>query len=613
MRPGWRTLRARIARTLTVCAQAARSFVSLTPRNSPIKVYVDAQVHPPETQFGPCDACLSNYEPVNSGFPAIRKYWRRSWRLNLGAVVVFAASLSAGAIYIGPQAQRPGLQKPQDATSRIFVQPDQQLFATMCALDAAGFAADESTLAEMPSRLALRESMLKTQGPATEALRAFYHDHQLADPGETLSRYITFSLVVGPPPRFDFQVGHDLLPPDVIAIDGFREILPAFYEEARLDLQWAKVQSEYERAAAAYQSPVRKIVYVTNGYLRELLKPVYDRTFTVYVEPLVGSRANFRNNGDHYAIVVGTPAQLPLETIQHAYLHFMLDPLPLRYRKKLEAKRALLLIAAQAPRLPEEYRDDFLALVDECFVKSVELRLRRLPAAQLESALTDADQSGFILVRPFVAQLQKFEKAEPAMSYYFPDLIATIDVPAEQKRLQDVRFLPVIPALTPQPQSETAASTSELDRLLTQGDREIALQDPKAAAATFEDILVKYPGLPRAEYGLAIASVMAGNADRAEELFAKLVSAPAPQASASGSSAREQAPEQAADPAILSWSHVYLGRIHDIEGEREAAVHEYIGALAVEGAPEAARVAAQRGVEQPYKPHALGPANGNER
>ena len=56
----------------------------------------------------------------------------------------------------------------------------------MCALDAAGFAADESTLSEMPSRLALREAMLKMQGPATEALRQFYRDHLLADSGRNI-------------------------------------------------------------------------------------------------------------------------------------------------------------------------------------------------------------------------------------------------------------------------------------------------------------------------------------------------------------------------------------------------------------------------------------------
>jgi tetratricopeptide (TPR) repeat protein len=141
--------------------------------------------------------------------------------------------------------------------------------------------------------------------------------------------------------------------------------------------------------------------------------------------------------------------------------------------------------------------------------------------------------------------------------------------------------------------------------LLAQGDRELARQDPKAAAATFESILAKYPGLPKAEYGLAIASVMAGNADRAEQLFAQLVSPPA--------SATASKPEDAADPSILSWSHVYLGRIHDLEGEREAAVHDYLSALAVEGAPESARVAAQHGVDAPYKGRTHAGGTGNEK
>ena len=55
----------------------------------------------------------------------------------------------------------------------VSVEPSQQLFAVMCALDAAGFDADESTLAEMPSRLRLREDLLKLQGPSVDALRQF--------------------------------------------------------------------------------------------------------------------------------------------------------------------------------------------------------------------------------------------------------------------------------------------------------------------------------------------------------------------------------------------------------------------------------------------------------
>jgi hypothetical protein len=328
----------------------------------------------------------------------------------------------------------------QSSVMGVSVEASEQVFSTMCALDAAGFNSDESTLAEMPSRLALRTELLTIQGPATDALRDFYRDHKLNDPGETLSRFITFALVVGPPPRFNYLLEHEVLPPDVLAIEEFQEILQNFYKEAHLDLRWQRVQPEYERAVGRDQSPVRRIVIVSNGYLREIYNPKFGHTFTVYVEPLVGARTNFRNNGDHYAIVIGSGPEFPTAEVQHAYLHFMLDPLPLKYRNVLMQKKGILNAAALAPRLPVEYRSDFLAFSDECLIKSVELRIRHLKPEELEKALVENDRAGFVMVRPFVAQLQKFEKSEPAMSLYFPDLIAGIDVEAERKRLQNFAF-----------------------------------------------------------------------------------------------------------------------------------------------------------------------------
>jgi tetratricopeptide (TPR) repeat protein len=496
----------------------------------------------------------------------------------------------------------------QQWTSGISVEASPQLFSTMCALDAAGFDAEESTLAEMPSRLALRGELLKLQGPATDALRQFYRDHNLADSGETLSRYITFALVAGPPPTFQFQGNADFLPPDVAALEGFQKVLAAFYHEAHLDIRWTQIEPEYNRAISRYQSPVRRIVTVSNAYLREILKPMQGRTFAVVVEPLVGNRTNFRNFGDHYAIVVGTGAQLPIDDIQHAYLHFMLDPLPLRYRKQVETKYGLLNIAARAPQLPTEYRTDFLSFTDECLIKAVELRLRRLAPEKLEAALVENDKAGFILVRPFVAQLQKFEKSEPAMTYYFPDLIAGIDVSAELKRLQNFTFAPFQD--TPEPAQKAAApeaQPAELDRWLAEGDHQIALKDAPAASTTFEKVLEKYPNEPRAVYGLAIASILSGDGDRARELFEQLVAASG--STASGS----PRPGATSDPSILAWSHVYLGRMHDLEDERDQALIEYRAALAIDGSPENARVAAQRGMESAYKSHAPENGKGSER
>jgi hypothetical protein len=93
---------------------------------------------------------------------------------------------------------------------------------------------------------------------------------------------------------------------------------------------------------------------------------------------------------------------------------------------------------------------------------------------------------------------------------------------------------------------------------------------------------------------LAVAAVLQGDADRAKELFHRLVVNP-PQPVGQAGAATKQ------DPLILAWSHVYLGRIYDVDGNRELAVSEYRAALSVQGAPESARLAAQRGIEKGYE------------
>ncbi len=467
----------------------------------------------------------------------------------------------------------------------------------MCALDAAGFGANESTLAGMPYRLKLRADLLKMQGPAVTALRQFYREHAFASRAETLSRYITFSLVVGPPPDFRFLYDRDLLPPDVLTILDFQPILANFYREANLAERWQEVEPEYERAQALYDASVRDIVVRSNAYLREVLSASNGRTFTVYVEPLVGSLTNFRIYGSTYSIVVGTPNPLPLADIQHAYLHFLLDPLPSQYASQVEAKRGVLKIAARAPRLPVDYQGDFISFTDECLIRAVELRLKHLSPAQLEAALKQQDESGFILVRPLVEQLRIFEKAGPAMQYYFPDLIAGIDVAALQKRFQNFQFANAQTA----PPSEhgegfTKSPATELtpEQLLEQGQRAITLREPAQAKAAFDKVLAKNPNDTRALYGLALASVLGRDADTAKKLFEKVIVLSVP-----SESTQNSAPS---DPTLLAWSHVYLGRIFDLEEDRTSAINQYQAALAVVGAPESARVAAQDGVKSPYQP-----------
>jgi len=332
----------------------------------------------------------------------------------------------------------------------------------------------------------------------------------------------------------------------------------------------------------------------STAYLRELLKSESPRTFAVYVEPMVGGTTSFRNYGDHSAVVLNPGGEPPLEEIRHAFLHFLLDPLALRYRKDVERKKPLLALTARAPQLPDEYKSDFSTFLAECLVRAVELRLRRLPPDKLARAIDQSEAEGYILVRAFSRELTKFEKAEPAMSFYFLELVHGIDVAEETRRLQKVEFAAATkPAASAIAQSSSARqNVSDVDAWLEEGERQIAAQNAEAAVAAFQQVLAKDPEQPRALYGLAVAAVLQGDADHAKELFHRLVVSPSPRG----------ARTTASDPVILAWSHVYLARIYDVDGDRELAVSEYRAALAVEGAPETARVAAQRGVERGYQP-----------
>jgi tetratricopeptide (TPR) repeat protein len=476
----------------------------------------------------------------------------------------------------------------------ISIDGSPQIFAIMCALDVAGFDGAGPTPSDLPAQAALRRDLAQLNGPSVDALRAFYRAHQLGDSGETLSRYISFGLVAGPAPQFPFQLGRDQLPADVLSIDGFQDVLANFYRDARLSEKWWSIEPERAHEVELAEPGVRRIVLVTSAYLREVIKPVGNRTFTIYLEPLVGEETNFRNYGDHYYLVSGRASTLPMDQVRHAYLHFLLDTLPLRDRKLVAQKDALLRIAASAPRLPVEYQNDFIGLFDECLIKAVELRLDKPSPEKLEAALHENDADGFILVRPIVAQLQKFEKSMPAMDLYFPDLVAGINVAAEQKRLQNFSFNPAETAPLVKEQAPPPVQVSDLDAMLTEGDRLIAAQNGPAAAAVFQRVLKQSPGEPRAVYGLAIASILTGDGETAKSLFERLVEDDGPQ-----SGSHSTAP---IDPSILAWAHVYLGRIHDLEGDRELAVKEYQAAINISGAPPGAIAAARQGAQRSYLP-----------
>jgi tetratricopeptide (TPR) repeat protein len=179
------------------------------------------------------------------------------------------------------------------------------------------------------------------------------------------------------------------------------------------------------------------------------------------------------------------------------------------------------------------------------------------------------------------------------MRLFFPELVRAIDTGKEGKRLAAVKFA-AADAANPEDEAAneklarakrdaptTVPNDAEVIKALTEGERRIAEKNPRAAEASFQRVLTKYPDQARAWYGIGLVALLDHDAARAKQVFGRLTTG-------------EHAATQ--DPMVLAWSHVYLARIYDDEGNPEVAKMEYQSVLSVEGGPEQARQAAQKGL-----------------
>jgi len=115
-------------------------------------------------------------------------------------------------------------------------------------------------------------------------------------------------------------------------------------------------------------------------------------------------------------------------------------------------------------------------------------------------------------------------------------------------------------------------------RMLVTAEKRLAAGDAKGAQELAQQALDKKIGDEgRALFILAQVAVANKNRDGAAENFQKAIQA-------------------TKDPKVVAWSHVYLGRIFEDEGQVERAKTEYQAVLAVQGAPSQAQQAAQKGL-----------------
>ena len=473
---------------------------------------------------------------------------------------------------------------PAETAPKVALDSSEALFTVLTAINACGY--DSELSISEPLRANIRAEVTKTtaaSAEATQVLCQFYADHQPADPARTLAQYVSLALYLEAPPALSLKVKEADLPPDASYVSGFVPLIQKFYGDAGLHAIWLRHQPAYSALTERYHEPLAKVLFDTEVYLKLPSAGYLGRTFTVFLDPMgAPGQANARDYGTDYYVVIspGTGSGLKMDQIRHTYLHYLLDPLALKYPVALSRLGPLLVSVRNAP-MDESFKTDVSLLATECLIRAIEARTTgssKTPETQRQQLVEQSVEQGFVLTPYFYEALVKFEKSPAGLRIAYSDLISGIDVHKEQKNAAQVKFA-----------SQADAELLHLSRpaeskLLVTAEQRLSGGDPEAAKKLAQQALDEKKEDPgRALFILAQVATMSRDMPGARNYF-------------------EQALNVAHEPKVVAWSHIYLGRIYDLQEDREAALGQYRAALTAGGSLPEAKAAAERGIQQPYEP-----------
>jgi len=330
-----------------------------------------------------------------------------------------------------------------------------------------------------------------------------------------------------------------------------------------------------------YHDPLAKMTFDTEIYLKYPSAGYLGRQFTVYLDAMgAPGQTNARNYAADYYVVISPTAgtAIKLQQIRHTYLHYLLDGLALKNGDSFKRLQPLLGTVKDAP-MDDAFKRNISLLVTECLIRAIEERLAKILETERAKNIEEADKEGYILTRYFYDALGKFEKDPAGMRNAYPELLGSIEVAKEMKRAALIQFAgEASPELLHQ-------AGSRNDHLLVNAERRLAAGDSETAQKLAQQALDgQEEDSGRALFILAEIATQNRDMEGARKYF-------------------EQALQIAHEPKVIAWSHIYLGRIFDLREDRFAAVDQYRAALdAANGTLPEAKLAAQKGLEQPYEP-----------
>lgn len=468
---------------------------------------------------------------------------------------------------------------------QVSLETSETIFTVLTTINTCGY--DQELNSSDPLRAQIRaevDKAVETLPGARDAVAPmceFYRHHRVGEQTRDLSQYISLALYLGDPPTFTPKLKQAELPPDAAGIVEIVPFMQAFYAKAGLHAIWERHQARYEQLIEVYHDPLSKMTFDTEIYLKLASAGYLGRQFTVYLDAMgAPGQTNARNYASDYYIVFSPSAgtALKMQQIRHTYLHYLLDPLAMKNEPSLIRLKPLLDSVQKSP-MDEAFKSNISLLVTECLVRAIELRTTKGSDEERKQSLDEDDREGYILTHALYDALANFEKDPVGLRNAYPGMLGSIDVGKETKRARQIEYA-----------NEAAPELLRLARprnehLLANAEQQLASGDAQMAQKLAQQALDEQEEDPgRALFILAQVATANRDMEGARTYF-------------------ERALETAHEPKVIAWSHIYLGRIFDLNENRDAAVTEYRAALNVAGTalPEA-KVAAERGLDKPYEP-----------
>lgn len=191
-------------------------------------------------------------------------------------------------------------------------------------------------------------------------------------------------------------------------------------------------------------------------------------------------------------------------------------------------------------------------------------------------------RQGYVLTGYYYTQIAYFEKSPESLTEAIGEIVYSIDVLDEAHKAHEMQFDKEADEevlMRPKPRVLTGLDLAEAK--LATGDARTASAIAQKTLAHSDDSLEGVANSARAYFILARAALMTGKPDDAFTDFRKTVA---------GSK----------DPRLVSWSHIYLGRMLDLECQRDDAVAEYKLAMATRDGQLDTRLAAEQGLKTAY-------------